>query len=83
MSRAQFFKTVLGFVLGLFGVAKAPAAAKAVASFKLPSGRPAPFVSYNFKYVATVLEGPAGVGGTYRFKAVTYPTEVVKNVESN
>lgn len=26
------------------------------------------FVSYNFKYTAVILDGPAGIGGTFRYK---------------
>ena len=35
-----------------------------------PEGVISAFCSYNFIYSAVVLDGPAGIGGTYRFKVL-------------
>lgn len=35
-----------------------------------PEGVISAFVSYNFIYSAVVLDGPAGIGGTYRYKTL-------------
>lgn len=34
-------------------------------------------VSYNFVFTTIVLEGPAGIGGTYRFKTLEAPSSIV------
>lgn len=42
-----------------------------------PEGVIGAAVSYNFSFVTVVLEGPAGIGGTYRFKTLDAPSSIV------
>lgn len=35
-----------------------------------PEGKIRGIVSYNFTYAAAILEGPSGIGGSYRFKTI-------------
>lgn len=41
-----------------------------------PEGVIGGFVSYNFKFVPVVLEGPAGIAGTYRFKTCNHVSSI-------
>lgn len=42
-----------------------------------PEGVIAAAVSYNFVYTAVVLEGPTGIGGTYRYRTIDAPSSIV------
>lgn len=42
-----------------------------------PEGVLGGFVSYNFSFAVVVLEGPAGIGGSYRFKTLSAPSSIV------
>jgi N4-gp56 family major capsid protein len=42
-----------------------------------PEGVIGAAVSYNYVFTAVVLEGPAGIGGTYRFKTLEAPSSIV------
>lgn len=42
-----------------------------------PTGQIGGFVSYKFSHVAKVLEGPAGIGGSFRFKTIDTPSSIV------
>lgn len=42
-----------------------------------PEGIIGAAVSYNFVFTAVVLEGPAGIGGTYRFRTFECPSSIV------
>lgn len=42
-----------------------------------PEGVIGAAVSYNFIFTAVVLEGPTGIGGTYRFKTLDCPSSIV------
>lgn len=41
-----------------------------------PEGVIGAAVSYNYVYCAVVLEGPAGIGGTYRYKTLECPSSI-------
>lgn len=41
-----------------------------------PEGVIGGWVSYNFKFVPVVMEGPAGIGGTYRFKLANHVSSI-------
>jgi hypothetical protein len=70
MTRSQFFQTIFGAVAGVFGAKKIPVSAPV----KFPPVPLAPDPVFRFKYVATVLDGPSGVGGKYQW--VAHPEEV-------
>lgn len=42
-----------------------------------PEGIIGAAVSYNFVFVPVVLEGPAGIGGSYRFRTMDVPSSIV------
>lgn len=42
-----------------------------------PTGQIGGFVSYNFLHTAKVLEGPAGIGGLYRYIMLDAPSSIV------
>jgi N4-gp56 family major capsid protein len=42
-----------------------------------PTGQIGAFASYNFMHVAKVLEGGAGIGGTYRYAYIDTPSSIV------
>lgn len=42
-----------------------------------PTGQIGGFVSYNWMHVAKVLEGPAGIGGLYRYVMIDAPSSIV------
>lgn len=41
-----------------------------------PEGVIGAYVSYNFVYTAVVLDGPAGIGGVYRYRTIDAPSSI-------
>ena len=56
-----------------FNVSIVPASGPSVAD---PEGVIGGFASYNFVFVPVILEGPAGIGGTYRFKTSNFVSSI-------